>query len=148
MNVSKLHESIGEVVVYFNMLDQTLAEEICRELGLEGDELRDSVCASMSFAQKRDFLAAIVHQDREIEPKVKTNKLKLLGQLEGIDTDRNKIMHSTYATVEREVITRRKPKTKGGKGLKVQFEDVEIESIEKLSTRIQVWVIGWMFAGT
>jgi hypothetical protein len=102
----------------------------------------------MSFSQKRDFLVAIVHQDREIILPVKEEKLKLLGQLDAIESDRNRILHSTYATVDREVITRRKPRTKGGKGLKVQFEDIEIESIEKLATRMQVWVLGWMFIGT
>jgi len=144
MSTTKLYQAIGEYVVSFNALEDSISGEICRELALEGQKLTDVFNGAMSFSKKVDFLTAIIVEDQELEKRVKDRKLKLLGKLRGMNDQRNLIVHSTY-NIRDQSIEMRKSKLRGSKGLIIDSSKYDIGEMKKASERNSLWVIEWMF---
>ena len=141
----ELHAAIGSVIVSFNALEDRISSLLLDALALEGDRMKDALCASMSFSQKVDLLCALVIEDNELPPAEKARRTALLKDAVKFEEARNTIVHSQYGRFAEttEELARRKVKTKGQKGLQVQLEKVDLKKIQAVSSDITLWLMRW-----
>ena len=133
---------IGRLVISFNDLEKRLSDALGREFSADDATLHDMFAASMSFGQKLDLLAAISLQHHRENVAQQTRIKRIVGAISSAEEFRNAVIQSAW--VEPSFIStefvRRKPKTKGRKGLRV---DEERANIAELRTAVQdTWFLG------
>jgi hypothetical protein len=115
---------IGRLVISFNDLEKRLSDALGREFSADDATLHDMFAASMSFGQKLDLLAAISLRQHADNLAQQTRIKKIVATISSAEEFRNAVVHSAW--VEPSFIStefvRRKPKTKGRKGLRVDEE--------------------------
>jgi len=134
---------IGRIVIAFNQLEYRLAEQLAEELGHVSGPVRDTIHASMTFGQRLDMLSALLLERFRENPGHLASVNEIIDALSAAENCRNNVVHSEWsmALVFCMEFERRKVRTKGRKGLKIQTARANVvglkeavRSIELLST--------------
>lgn len=124
---------IGRIVIAFNELEARLAKEVAAELGHETVSVQDMLQASMSFGQKLDIFSALLVERHRNDSAHLDYINSVLSALSAAEDCRNAVVHSAWTThpVFSTGFERRKAKTRGRKGLKVDIGAVNIAGLRE-----------------
>lgn len=131
---------IGRIAIAFNELEAALSEAIAAELGHGQKPVQDVVQASMGFGQKLDMFSALLLDRFRDDESHLTYIHTVLASLSAAEECRNVVLHSAWTTHPFFSIgyERRKVRTKGRKGLKVDQAAANIAGLRAAASDIQV----------
>jgi hypothetical protein len=121
---------IGRVVITFNELECRIADCVAKSLSQSDKEISDMLLASMSYTQKLDLLSALLAKQHSGNASHLDFCQSLLQGLSKAEEFRNALVHSHWpSSFFGGDFLRRKPKTKGRKGLKIFERIADVDSI-------------------
>lgn len=131
---------IGRIVIAFNQLESRLAERLSEELGHASGPVRDTIHASMSFGQRLDMLAALLLERFQENAEHLVFVREAIDTLSAAENCRNNVVHSEWSMapffgLEFE---RRKVRTKGRKGLKIQATRANVAGLKEAARSIEL----------
>ena len=135
--VSEAHlRALGRVAVAFSALEFRVGALLWMLISKD-QRLGQVISAELSLNARMALISAIwrhrVHDDARVR-----NLEALLGRLDGVVSERNKLSHSYWiASLEDNDVTRLKVTAKRGKGRRVERASVTVENIDSIAALLE-----------
>lgn len=132
-------EAIGLVTVSFALLENELKAGIKSRLQIldREDELGEALTADLAFQSLLAVFSSVFRTKLEDPSQIAALEL-MTARLGEVAARRNQVVHSAWATADApDRITRRKASVRGGKGVRVQTEELTVEELHDIAAQIE-----------